>query len=442
MSTPTSRSAAPPGKVWAWAIWDWGTQPLNTVVITFVFSVYITSSPFGPTNATSLALSLSIAIAGIIVALVAPVLGQSSDRSGRTVGNLRWQTWLMAGLVASLYFVRPDPAYLWLGLGILGVASIVNEIATVNYYALIEEVSTKANVGRISGLGWGLGYLGGIGALLVLYFGFIQPEVGLFGVSDADALDIRVSMVVCAVWILGFTIPTFLVLHDRPRPSAPRESIRTAYGLLGASIMNLWRTNRRTLAFLAASALFRDGLSGVFAFGAVLAAGTFGFSAGEVIIFGAAASVVAGISTIVFGWLDDRLGPRRVILLSLGSLVVLGTVIFFLHEGGQTVFWTAGLAMTAFVGPAQSASRSYLARLIPEGHAGELFGLYATTGRAISFLSPALFGLAILVGAAVTGQAETQYWGILGIVVILLAGFLVMLAVPDPDPAAEVDVVG
>ena len=166
-------------------------------------------------------------------------------------------------------------------------------------------------------------------------------------------------------------------------------------GSVWRSITGLWAVSRHTVYFLLASALFRDGLAGVFAFGAILAAGTFGLSAGDVIIFGAAANIVAGLATMGFGLLDDRIGPKRVILISLGSLVTLGILIFVFHDGGKNVFWVLGLLMTVFVGPAQAASRSFLARLIPEGKNGEIFGLYATTGRVVSFLSPALFGLFI-----------------------------------------------
>ncbi len=428
---PGGKPAASKGKVFAWAMWDWGNQPLNTVIITFVFSVYITGSSFGDVNETSIALSVSTFIAGLAVMAMAPVLGQNSDRTGRTVRNLRWQTWLIAVLCAALFFVRPDPAYLWLGLGILAVASVVGEIANVNYYALIEDVSTPANVGRVSGFGWGLGYLGGIVALLVLYFGFISPEVGLFGVTSADGMDIRVSMVVCGIWMLVFTVPTFLALKDRPRAVVQKVGVRESYVLLGRSIAKLWRTSPHTLFFLGASALFRDGLAGVFAFGAVLAQGTFGFSAGSVVVFGAAANIIAGVSTMAFGYLDDRIGPKKVILISLGALVVLSLCVFFLHDRGQIIFWTFGMAMTAFVGPAQSASRSFLARLIPEGKGGEIFGLYATTGRVVSFLSPLMFGGAIALGAMLTGRENTQYWGILGIAIILLAGFVVMFRVRE-----------
>jgi MFS transporter, UMF1 family len=418
-------------RVIAWGMWDWGAQPFNTVITTFVFSVYLTSSAFGETNFTSMALAVSTGLAGLFVALLAPVLGQNSDRSGKTVRNLKIQTWILAVLSAGLFFVRPEPAYLVLGLVLLGAGSVVSEIAGVNYNATIDQVATPGTVGRVSGFGWGMGYLGGILVLLLLFFLFIEPEVGLFGVSDEAALDIRVSMLVCGLWIAIFTIPAFVVLRDRPRPLAPRVGVVDSYRLVWRSIRGLWGTSRHTVYFLMASALFRDGLAGVFAFGAILAAGTFGLSAGEVIIFGAAANIVAGLATMAFGLLDDWIGPKKVILICLASLVALGLLIFVFHDGGKTVFWVLGLLLTVFVGPAQAASRSFLARLIPQGKSGEIFGLYATTGRVVSFLSPLAFGAFIAVGALVTGQDNTQYWGILGIVLILAAGFLVMLPVKE-----------
>lgn len=431
-------------------MWDWGTQPFNTVIVTFVFAVYLTSSSFGDTNFTSQALSGATAIAGLAVALAAPVLGQTADRSGRTVTVLRALTWTLALISAALYFVKPEPAYLWLGLCLLAAGSIISEIAGVNYNSLLDEVAGEANVGRVSGFGWGMGYLGGILVLLVIYFGFIQPEVGWFGVTGDHSLDIRVSMIVCALWTLVFTIPTFVSLHDRPRTQRPPipgieayrdrqprwiwtwlAPVAASYAELFATIRRLWTSSRHTVYFLFASALFRDGLAGVFAFGAVIAAGTFGFSSGDVVVFGAAANIVAGLSTIVFGLLDDKIGPKRVIVIALVALVAMGTVIFVLHDRGAVVFWIAGLIMCMFVGPAQSASRSFLARLIPQGKSGEVFGLYATTGRVVSFLSPALFGVAIWLGARVTGQQNTQYWGILGIVVVLLIGLAAMIPVKE-----------
>lgn len=437
-------------KIVSWAMWDWGTQPFDTVITTFVFSVYLTSASFGTENFTSQALAIATAIGGVFIALLAPVLGQNADRTGHTVRNLKWLTWILAAISAALYFVKPYdtpalglfgvdvPVYLLLGLFLLGTGSVISAIAGVNNNALLNTISTPANIGRISGFGWGMGYLGGILVLLAIYFLFIQPDVGLFGVTSAEGMDIRVSMVLCGVWTLLFTIPMFVNLKDTPRiPPAPKVGVIVSYKMLGQSVMRIWKRSPHTIYFLLASALFRDGLAGVFAFGAVIAAGTFGFTAGDVIIFGAAANIVAGLSTMAFGLMDDKVGPKRVILVSLGTLVVLGLVIFFLHDQGSIVFWICGMLMSACVGPAQSASRSFLARIIPEGRSGEIFGLYATTGRVVSFLAPAMFGLAIGLGAWITGEANTQYWGILGIVLVLLAGLLVMIPVKEKQDTID-----
>lgn len=412
------------------------------MVVTFVFSVYITSDYFGTENETNIALAVSTALAGFFIAVLAPVLGQSSDRNGLRMRSLRYATWALAGLTAALYFVKPEPGYLWLGLFILAVGSVVAEIANVNYYALLDDIATEDNVGRISGLGWGLGYLGGIFALLGLNFGLIAPEVGLFGASNEGATDIRISMVLCAIWTLVFTIPLFLSIKDKPvTQSVPKLGIIASYRALFHSIAQLWRTSRTTAYFLIASALFRDGLAGVFSFGAVIAAGTFKMTSGEVIMFGVAASVVAGIATILFGFADDWIGPKLVIMVSLICTVLAAIAIFIFGgqladgsldtETGKNIFWALGLALTVFVGPAQSASRSYLARIVPEGKSGEIFGLYVTTGRAVSFFSPVAYGLAITVGAALTHQASTQYFGILGIAVVLALGAIAMALVPE-----------
>ncbi len=424
--------------VWAWGLWDWGSAAFNAVITTFVFSVYITSDSFGPDADTSLGWAL--AGAGVLVAVLAPVSGQRADRSGRPGRWLGLNTLAVVALSAALFLVEPRQDLLWPGLLLLAAGNVFFELASVNYNALLHRVSTQATVGRVSGLGWGMGYLGGIVLLLVVYLGLISPDVGLFGVTDADGLDVRVTMLVCAGWTLVFSVPVLLTLRDAPQQAAgraPRVGVVESYRRLFDSVRELWREDRRLVRFLGASAVFRDGLAGVFTFGGVLAAGTFGFSDGDVIVFGIAANVVAGVSTVAAGWLDDRLGPKRVIVGSLVALVVSGTAVFVLHDGGRGVFWGFGLLLSAFVGPAQSASRTFLARIIPAGREGQVFGLYATTGRAVSFLAPAAFSLSILAGAALTDAARTddaQYFGILGVVAVLLLGLLLMLPV-HPGPA-------
>ncbi len=431
--------APAPRQVAAWAAWDWGSAAFNAVVTTFVFTVWLTSSAFAEPGADvgevtalhSQWLGWGLAAAGVLVAVTAPALGTLADAGGRRRPLLAAMSAVVGLSVLALWFVRPveggmSQAVL-LGVTLLAIGTIAFEIGSVAYNALLLQISGPRTIGRISGIGWGAGYVGGIVLLLILFVGFIDPEVGWFGVTSQDGLSFRVSMLVAGVWFLLFAIPVLVAVPDHRRPEAPaiRPTVAAAYRAVGAHIAELWRGRRSTVRFLIASAVFRDGLTGVFTFGGVLAAGTFGFSSSDVIVFAIAANVVAGASTIGAGWLDDRYGPRRLVTVALAVLVVAGTAVLVLHDAGPTAFWVAGLVLSACVGPAQSASRGLLARLAEPGRETELFGLYATTGRAATFLAPAAFAIAIAVGGE-------QYWGVLGIVLVLALGLLLFVPVRFP----------
>jgi UMF1 family MFS transporter len=252
-------------------------------------------------------------------------------------------------------------------------------------------------------------------------------------------------MVLAAAWFGIFAVPVFFAVPEIPVAAeyhGAGRGILTAYADLFRSVRNLWRTARQTLFFLIASAVFRDGLAAVFTFGGVIAAGTFGFSLSQVIFFAIFGNVVAAAGAITGGFLDDRIGPKRVIVGALVGLLIAGSAILTLGNGtysvfgltwtGTATFWVFGLFLTLFVGPAQASARAYLARLAPDGESGELFGLYATTGRAVSFLSPSLFSLCIAIATPLVAAGQAQRWGILGIMVVLLAGLLVLLPVRPP----------
>jgi UMF1 family MFS transporter len=419
------------GQVFAWGLWDWGSSAYNAVILTFVFSVYLTDAVGrglpGPIDAGAW-LGYAIGGAGLLIALAAPVLGQRSDAAGRRKFATGVWTACTVATMAALFAVREDWRWLWLGLVLLALGSIFYELASVSYNAMLVQVSTPATMGRISGFGWSMGYFGGIVQLLGVYLLLIAGEGGALGVSTADGLNIRVVALVAAAWFAVFAIPLLVVVPELPPadPGAARLGVAGSYRKLVHDLRDLYRASPHTVYFLGASALFRDGLAAVFTFGAVLAVTVYGIDKGDVLIFGVAANVVSAAGALTGGALEDRIGPKAVIMISLVGLLAAGVVLLFVS--GPTMFWIFGLFLTLFVGPAQSSSRTFLARLAPPGREGQLFGLYATTGRAVSFLAPTLFGVAITVFGA-------QRAGIAGILVVLAAGLVALAPVRAPRNA-------
>ncbi|MBG6084227.1 MFS transporter [Zhihengliuella flava] len=422
-------------QVMAWAAWDWGSAAINAVMTTFVFTVYLTSSAFGDTDENSAALGAGLAIAGLAIALLAPVTGRRSDAGGRRRFWLGVNSVLVALTTAACFFVFPDPSFLMFGIVLIALSSVFAEFATVNYYAMLPQISTPATIGRVSGFGWSMGYLGGIVALAIVLFGFVQPVVDWPGAAEDNALNLRLVAVFSAAWFFFFALPVLFAVPEKSREPGPKVSVLQSYVQLGRHIATLWRTARHTLFFLAASAVFRDGLAAVFTFGGVVAAGTFGFSTSEVIIFAIAGNVVAALGSLIGGFLDDRVGPKAVIVAALIGLLIAGLGLFLapvVMASPTTGFWIFGLSLCLFVGPAQSSSRAYIARLAEDGREGEIFGLYATTGRAVSFLAPTAFTLAIALAAPYVADGGAQRFGILGILAVLLVGLLLLLPVRKP----------
>ncbi len=440
----TLADPTPIPKSWvrAWALWDWGSASFNAVVTTFVFSTYLASGLFfdqevvaqrgeaaaGAASAT--VISGALTIAGVLVALLAPILGQRSDGAGRRKLWLAINTGLVVFAMAAMFFVAPVPASLYLGAALLAAGNVFFEFASVNYNAMLVQVSTEKTVGRVSGFGWGMGYVGGIVLLILLLVLFIQSfgserTSGLLAAPTGAAggsLDIRFAILLSAAWFAVFAIPLLRSVPELPASARRvRVSFLASYGVLFRTIGALARKSPQVLMFLLASAVYRDGLAAVFTFGAIIAAQSFGFGSSEVIYFAVAANLVAGIGTFVGGWLDDRLGAKAIITGSLVGLIVAGSSVLLIGDA-KSGFWVAGLALCLFVGPVQSSSRSFLARITPPGREGEIFGLYATTGRAVSFLAPGLFSLFV----ALTGDTR---FGIVGIVIVLFAGLMLMLPV-------------
>ncbi|QGF24628.1 MFS transporter [Raineyella fluvialis] len=409
-------------RIWSWVSYDWGSSAFHSVIVTFVFSTYLTGAVAAKDGALSgaTALSISTALAGAVIAVTAPIMGQQADGGGRRRSLALWTAVVIAA-TAAMFAIRPQPAFLVAGLVLLGIGTIAAEFSNVSYYAMLKQVSEDDDMGRISGLGWAMGYTGSIFLLLLAYFGIIARGNWL-GVPSTDGLGVRIVCLVVAAWYLVFAIPVFLAVPDPDAaPRSARAGLVGAYRRLAHDVRDLWRGDPDAVRFLIASAIYRDGLAAVFTFGAVLAVSVYGMPSSAVLLFGVAANIVAALGAGAGGLLEDRLGARPVILGSIIGLIAAATVLLFVHS--LAMFWVFGLALCLFVGPAQSSSRSMLARMAPLEHQGQMFGLYTTSGRAVSFLSPALFGL-------FAGLTHQDRWGIVAIILILVAGAVLLLQVP------------
>ncbi|GAB3927718.1 MFS transporter [Microlunatus endophyticus] len=444
-AVPAASPGAQPAKrrtVLAWALWDWASAAQNAVITTFVFGPYIVQGVVGDHRPGGLTgdtwMGISTTVAGVCIALAAPIGGRRADAGGHRRRNLAIWSGLVLLTMVGLFWVKNDVSFLWLGLALMAAGNIFAELAGVSYNSMLPQVSTKKNMGRISGFGWAMGYFGGIFLLLICYVGFIAPHVGWFGVGSEGGLRYRAIALMAAVWFGIFAIPIFLAVPEVKAAAKVRlggGGLVDAYRQLILDIRNLFRADRHSVYFLLASAIYRDGLAAVFSFGAILAVSVYGMASGTVLIFGVVANISAAIGAVVMGRFEDRIGPKRVILISLTGLVVMAStllVVALIHPANITMlFWIFALIMVLWVGPAQASSRSFLAQIAPPQREGELFGLYATTGRAASFIAPALF--------AVFSGLFGDRIGILGIILVLLGGAVALVPVKSPAARARAD---
>ena len=423
---------APPGSegaparrraIVAWCLYDWANSAFPTVIVTFVFAAYFTQGvacdPETGTGQWALAMSLS----GLAVAVCAPFLGAIADRAGRRKPWILVFTLTCIGAGAALWTVAPDRAYAARAMILVGLANWAFELGQAFYNAMLPDLAPRSLLGRVSGWAWAVGYAGGLGCLALSLVLFVQPDPPLFGLDPEMAEQIRIAGPFVALWYLVFAWPLFFLTPDRPSAGLPamtalRRGVAQLVSTLGAA-----RRYGNIFRYLIARMLYSDGLNTLFAFGGIYAAGSFGMDFEEILLFGVLLNVTAGLGAAAFAWIDDRLGSKRTLVLSLIALTGLGAAILIVET--KLWFYILGCGLGVFIGPVQSASRALMARLAPSAMRAEMFGLYALSGRATAFLGPALVGL-------VTVWAGSQRLGMATVLVFFLAGLLLLLPVQEP----------
>jgi len=428
--------AARPGAVASWCLYDWANSAFTTLVVTFVYATYFSQTFAEDADHGTALWSRGITISSLIIAIISPLLGAMADRSGLRRRFLVAATLVSVGATAWLAFIVPGSGNAVLSaLTLFVIANVGFEVGMVFYNAFLPQLSTPRTIGRISGYAWGLGYAGGLVCLVVALLGLIGLGEGApwLSLSTENGFNVRASNLLVAAWFLVFSLPALIVLRDTTTPRGDRgkprgdaanrglvASVRGAFQDLGRTLTRI-RDFRDIVRFLVARLIYNDGLITVFAFGGVYAAGTFGMDTAEVIVFGIALNVAAGLGAFLFGLVDDRLGGRTTVLWSLVGLFVCSLVA--VAAPNKAWFWAAALVLGLFMGPNQSASRSLMGRFAPKRYESEFFGFFAFSGKATAFLGPMLLGLI----TAGYGQRA----GIAVVLVFFLVGGLLLLRVDE-----------
>ena len=439
-------------RIWGWYFFDWASQPYNTLLLTFIFGPYFTSTLSGNLIAEGMAEGAAqaqaqaswgwgLAIAGIFIALLAPVLGAIADNSGR---KLPW-IWLFSAMYFigsdALWWTAPqDFSVLW-ALFFFGIGLIGMEFATIFTNSYLPELhDDPAKLGRISGSGWAFGYIGGLVALLMMLGLFQATSSGntmagiapLFGLDPATGGDTRIVGPLSAIWFAVFMIPFFIYTRDNTPTGAPRLLVKQSLQDLKNTLRGLPR-HPSLLAYLGSSMFYRDALNGMYAFGGVYAVGVLGWSITQVGIFGIIALISGALFCWIAGRVDQRVGPMPVIVFCVVVLAFVALLIVMITptsilgipiaEGSNApdiTFFIAGAVIGGAGGALQASSRNMMTRQANPKRMTEAFGLYALSGKATSFVAPALIALTSeLTGSQRLGVSPVVGLFIIGLVLLI-----------------------
>jgi MFS transporter, UMF1 family len=447
-----AKTYPPRAAVVSWIFFDWAAQPYFTLITTFVFSPYfVTHMASDPASGQAM-WGFATAAAGLVIALLSPVLGAIADASGR---RKPWIAGFGALLVIGsslMWFGKPgDPGVIPALLLAYGIATIGVEFAMVFNNAMMPSLVPPNKIGRLSGTGWATGYVGGI-LSLILVLGYLaaDPATGrtLFGFTPLFGLDPvthqgdRITGPLTAVWFIIFVTPMFLLTPDYPAKLPVRDALRVGLNELKGTLAQLPK-RKSMAAFLLANMIYTDGLVSLFAFGGIYAAGTFGWHTIQIGTFGILLAIAGTFGAWLGGKLDDTLGPKRVIAGS--TVVLLASIIAILLVDRDSIFFVkvtppapgalfSGAAERAYLllgcligmagGPLQAASRSLLVHMAPKDRVAQYFGLFALTGKVTSFVGPLLIG-------AITAITASQKAGMAVLVIFFVAGLALLARVRE-----------
>jgi MFS transporter, UMF1 family len=401
-----------------WCLYGWASDTFPILITTFIFSTYFIEHVAVSKVAGTYLWANATTVAGLIIAIAGPLFGCLADQRGQRKYWLAFFTAATIICTALLWFTQPTSHDTFYALTLFVIATISFELALIFYNSFLPLIAPPGYIGRLSGWGWGLGYLGGIAALSILLFLAIIAKPSWLNIQTYE--QIRLAAPFTAFWYAIFSLPLFFWVTDTTKTTLSwHHTFKKSYQALRQTFQ-LLRREKNILRFLIARMIFNDGLNTLFAFGGIFAAGTFNFTFSDIIIFGITLNILAGVGAISFAWLDDYIGSKSTILISLSCLIIFSSLLLCMHT--RLGFWICAGLLSIFIGPVQSASRSLMTRLAPANKASQLFGFYALTGRMTAFLGPWLLGWATL-------HFQSQRAGMATILAFFIIGGLLLARV-------------
>lgn len=403
--------------VLSWTLYDFGSSAFNTLMVTFIFNRFFTEVMAPNYNTGTVMWARAINISAVVVAIVTPVLGAVADYSGKKKLFLVTASLMAIIFTFALTFVGPGAATFAITLFI--IANIGFEAANVFYYAFLPDVSDDEHIGRVSGYGFFAGYTGG---LIALALGLVIVKSGL--PKAPDYWNVRATIMLVAIWFLVFSLPMFLFVKSKAVPQKIEGGyIRHGFGRLFDTIKHA-RKYREAGKLLIARMIYNDGLGTVIAMASIYAGAVLKMPLEAVLKMGIALNVFAGLGSLIFGHVDDRIGGKKTILITLVVLTIAG--IIGVSTDTPKGFWVAASLIGFMMGPNQSASRSLLSKLAPADKQAEFFGLYSFSGRLSSLLGPLAYGTIV----ARTGDHKLA---MSSIIVFFVVGGLILLTVREEE---------
>jgi len=455
MSNVANDSRPKSGKlgIFGWMSFDWAAQPFFTVVTTFIFGPYFVSRLASDPALGQAVWAYSIAAAGIVIAILSPILGSISDQTGPRKPWIAVFATIQIVCMALLWTAAPGSNIYIIAVYFV-LATIAAEFSIVFNDSMLPRLVNKEAIGKVSNVAWGFGYLGGMITLIfVVALMAGSPETGktllgldpIFGLDPAQAEGDRATGPLSAIWYFIFVLPMFLFTPDMVKGTAIKKAVSAGLIELKSTIKEA-RQRPGIIRFLVGRMIYQDAVAALLGLGGAFAAGMFNWHTAEIGVYGIILNVAAIFGCMVAAFLDTKLGSKWVVIVSIMCLTLAtvsivstgpGFTLFglvqlptadsggFFGTAAEKAYILYGLLIGLAFGPVQASSRSWLARSVSVDEAGRYFGLYALSGRATSFVAPFLV-------ATVTALTLSARAGMAVIMVFFLVGLYIALTTPYP----------